>query len=366
MDIKFNILKPNIDLFEKYKEAFDEVISSGYYVLGHNVKLLEKNMSNLLGSRFVSCANGHDSLMMALILSGIKPGDKVLTTPLTAFATVLAILNLGAVPVFTDIDWKTGNMSLDAIDSVLEDVNAVIYVHLYGYLSKDILRLKSKCDERKIVLIEDCAQCHFAELNGKKSGTFGDFGCFSFYPTKNLGALGDAGGLSVNKEKADFEEAQKLRNYGQSQRYIHQTVGLNSRCDELQAALLNCRLEFCKYEFDKRASISEQYDSCIKNVNVEVLQTEKSNSRHSNHLYVIKVNDRDAFIRHMDKNNIEVQMHYPHLSSEQAAIKKYLPNYRPTPTPIAKAFSAKCVSLPNHLNLTYEDMDYICGVINEF
>lgn len=231
-------------LKEEVLASVSRVIESGWYVLGKEVDLFEQVWADLCAvPHAVGVGNGMDAIEIALRSLDIGPGDEVITTPITAFATVLAILRAGATPVLADIDPETALLDRDSVARcVSPNTKAIVLVHLYGQV-RDMDAWVGFCDHHSIYLIEDCAQSHLAKWRGKISGSFGIAGAYSFYPTKNLGALGD-GGMLITKHADLAERASRLRNYGQSVRYHHPEIGMNSRLDEIQAAILQVRLKW--------------------------------------------------------------------------------------------------------------------------
>lgn len=364
--IKFNDVVPEETLIDEHVASFRDFLKSGFYILGDKVEAFEKKFGNIHNSHFVSCANGHDAIVLALALSKVGPGDKVITTPLTAFATTQAILNVGAIPVFVDIEDDTGLLDIDKIGNLIEDVKAVVYVHLYGNMTNNIVKLARLCQEFNVKLIEDSAQCHFASLSGKFSGTIGDYGCFSFYPTKNLGTFGDAGGILINQKQEDIERAKSIRNYGQLKKYEHQYLGLNSRCDELQSALLLNRMKYWEKDFLTRATMAQYYNKNIDNSLVTKLSRDPNTASHSNHLYVVRVKKRKTFMEYLRGQNIETAIHYPITCNKQPAFLNSSSGGVEHACPVAEQFSNECVSLPLHLRLEQASLEAICEAINEY
>ncbi len=221
------------EMREAMIDAARKVVESGWYVLGNEVASFERQWAEVCGvAHGVGVANGMDAIEIALRALDIGPGDEVITTPMTAFATVLAIIRSGAIPVLADIDPDTAILSRESVMRCLSSkTKAVVLVHLYGQI-RQMPDWQALCEEHGIHLVEDCAQAHLAELQGRVAGSFGVIGAYSFYPTKNLGAVGDAGML-VTADASIAEKAQRLRNYGQSQRYHHPVRGMNSRLDEI-------------------------------------------------------------------------------------------------------------------------------------
>ena len=252
-------------------EAVKRVIDSGWYILGRECVAFESLWAATVGCKYgVGVANGMDAIEIGLRALNIRPGDEVITTPMTAFATVLAILRTGATPVLADIEENSGLLSIESTARcITKNTKAIILVHLYGQL-RDIDKWLEFVQNTDIVLIEDCAQSHIAKWNNKTAGSFGKFSAHSFYPTKNLGALGDAGMLTTDCENVN-SRARVLRNYGQSERYHHPDVGLNSRLDEIQAAVLIARYKYLLDFTEKRKYIANQYFRYIHNPILELL-----------------------------------------------------------------------------------------------
>ena len=233
-----------------------------------------------------------EAIEIGLRSLGIGPGDEVITTAMTAFATVLAVLRAGAIPVLADIDPMTGLLDLSSVKRCLTaKTKAVLLVHLYGHVS-NMDSWVEFCSNHQVFLLEDCAQSHLAKWKGKSSGSFGKWGAFSFYPTKNLGALGDGGAL-VTWDKQVSEKAKILRNYGQSIRYHHPELGLNSRLDELQAALISVRFNWLDRFTERRKKIAKSYYEGISNPLIAFLSRPRDEENHVYHLFVILCEDRD-------------------------------------------------------------------------
>jgi len=260
--------------------AAKRVLDSGWYVLGKELESFEHQWADACGAAHgVGVANGMDAIEIALRALDIGPGDEVITTSMTAFATVLAITRAGAVPVLADIESETGLLSADSVRRCISGrTKAVLLVHLYGQV-RDMESWVALCDRHGIALIEDCAQAHLATWQGKVAGTYGRVGAYSFYPTKNLGAPGDAGML-VTSDKMIAEKSARLRNYGQSVRYHHPELGLNSRLDEIQAAMLSARLHWLTEFTERRRDIAEAYFSGLNHPLVQPLTRPQEKSAH--------------------------------------------------------------------------------------
>jgi dTDP-4-amino-4,6-dideoxygalactose transaminase len=313
--IKFNNFDRVYKAHEKeIDQAIKNVLQSSWYVLGTQVDTFEKKLADYVGTKYaVGVASGTDALILSLMCADIGPGDEVITTDLTAYATITAIQAVGAQAVCVDVSPETGLIDPVKIeDAINAQTKAVIPVHLYGQACEmnDILELTKRTNT---TVIEDCAQAIGAKDHGKIVGSAGDFGCFSFYPTKNLGAYGDAGAICTNSKK-DYEKLKQLRNYGQTERYIHGIKGLNSRLDEIQAAILNVKIDFLGKLTQRRRDIAERYIYELPN---ELLLQFKTTSVF--HLFPIKVENRDSVLKKLNESGIESLIHYPIPVSQQDA-----------------------------------------------
>lgn len=345
-------------------DAVERVIRSGWWVLGREVEEFESDWSSWIGvGNTVGVANGLDAIEIGLRVLSIGIGDEVITTPMTAYATVLAIIRTGATPVLADIDTDTAILSLESVRRCLSSkTKAVVLVHLYGQAGP-ANELKSLCDNYGIHLLEDCAQAHGAKLDGKSVGTFGTVAAWSFYPTKNLGAIGDGGALTTDDDEL-AKKARVLRNYGQSERYHHPVVGMNSRLDEIQAAILKVRLAYIDVWIRKRIEITSKYDLEIDNSYIRLMLAPLDKEKHVRHLYVLKSSRRDELIQYLRSKDISSLIHYPISIHLQAACLE-LPR-DPLGLPAAEEHSRSCLSLPCHPFLTDAEIDYIIETINCF
>ena len=258
-------------LLEAELSACEDVIRSGWWILGAKVEEFEKRWAAWIDSRYgVGCANGLDAIEMGLRAIGVGAGDEVITTPMTAFATGLGIIRAGATPVLADIQLDTAMLDIDSVKRcITKKTKAILLVHLYGQIGP-VIELRDLANEHGLQLIEDCAQAHGASLSGVSAGKFGTFAAWSFYPTKNLGAVGDAGALTTDVANI-AESARVIRNYGQSERYQHPIFGMNSRLDELQAALLLAKIEHLPDWINRRRQVAKRYAAEIRNEWVELL-----------------------------------------------------------------------------------------------
>lgn len=327
---------------EGLEKAAVDVIRSGRFLFGEHNESFETSFKQWLGiDNAVTCANGTDALTLAVCALGIGEEDKVITVPNTAFATACAITRSGATPVFVDIDPETWLLDINqATDAIDNDTKVILPVHLYGYVC-DILKIYENIPAG-IHVVEDCAQAHGAELNGKKVGTFGDIGAFSFYPSKNMCALGDAGMVVTNNTNY-ADRMRQFRFYGQESRDHHIETGMNSRMDEIQAAFLLLELEHVDQWVNRRREIAIQYnDGLDPDTFKRPVSAEGSNP--SYHLYVVTVDDREEFRRVLASDGIDTGVHYPVPIHLQPAYS-YL-GYARGDLPNAEALADHIVSLP--------------------
>lgn len=344
--------------------AAERVIRSGWYVLGQELKQFEQAWAKTCGTDCaVGVGNGMDAIEIGLRSIGIGPGDEVITTSMTAFATVLAIIRAGATPVLADIDESTALLSIDSVQRCLSsETRAVLLVHLYGQID-DMSRWQALCDRARIHLLEDCAQAHLASWNQQVAGSFGTWGAYSFYPTKNLGAIGDAGALVTQSEEI-AERAMCLRNYGQSDRYHHPELGVNSRLDEMQAALLSVRLPWLNKFTDRRREIAHQYHQNICNPHIELLAPPKDRSNHVYHLFVIRCQSPKSLIQHLQAQDIAALQHYPVPVHYQPPCKEI--RHDPSGLENVERHASQCVSLPCHPYLKDQDIAKVISAVNSY
>jgi dTDP-4-amino-4,6-dideoxygalactose transaminase len=346
------------------QEAATSVFASHYYVLGNQVTEFESEWADYCGSQHaVGVANGLDALEIILRTQGIGAGDQVITTPMTAVATILGIIRAGATPVLADIDPETALLDPASVERCInEKTRAIILVHLYGQV-RNMATWQRLCDSHGIALIEDCAQSHGAQENGVGCGSFGVAGAFSFYPTKNLGAIGDAGALVTNDPKID-QQARIIRNYGQVNRYEHLEIGMNSRLDELQAAILRVRLNWLDEFTARRKQIALRYQAGITNQWVKLLAAPLNPEQHVYHLFVLTTPFRDQMQQHLTELGVETLIHYPISADQQVALAGIATD--PLGLPHAKEHSDTCLSIPCHPQLTDSDLDHVIASVNSF
>lgn len=346
--------------------AVERVGASGWYVLGKEVEAFEMAFANFCSApHAVGVASGLDAIEIGLRALDIAPGDAVLTTPLTAFPTTLAILRAGGTPVFVDVD-EHGLLDLDRCDQLLEkraDIRHCVPVHLYGQ-SIDLRRLRTLGEKFGLRIVEDAAQAHGASFDGEPVGSVGDVTAYSFYPTKNLGALGDAGALTCRQESI-AARARSLRNYGQSARYVHDELGLNSRLDELHAAILgDALLPRMTAWTQRRREIAGWYREALGGSAVTPLPVSDP-AGCVYHLFPVRVRKgtRDAFRDFLSAGGIDNAVHYPTLVFAQEAVAQ---RYQAVDTPIAFAIATEEVSLPIHPLITDDEVSRVIDRCREW
>ena len=344
--------------------AVNRVIKSGWYILGPEVKSFEKQWAQICKAKYgIGVGNGMDAIEIILRSMNIGPGDEVITTPMTAFATVLAILRAGAIPVLADIEADTALLSMDSARRCISPrTKAVVLVHLYGQM-KELDSWKLFCDEQHIFLIEDCAQSHLAAWNDRPGGNFGIAGAYSFYPTKNLGALGD-GGMIITSNEGLARTASSLRNYGQSVRYEHPLVGMNSRLDEIQAAILSVKSNWLNKHTARRREIAMQYLTNIQNQHVNNLSAPINIESHVYHLYVVTSNHRNNLQAYLNSRSIQSLIHYPIPIHHQQSCLDIARDSMGLAN--SEKHAAQCLSLPCHPYMAQEDIDEVIKTVNSF
>lgn len=351
-------------LLEQELAAIERALRSGWYILGNEVKDFESAWAKRCGVSFaIGVGNGMDAIEIGLRSLGIGSGDEVITTPMTAFATVLAIIRAGAIPVLADIDLRTGLLDPVSVERCLSGhTRALLLVHLYGQI-RQMDKWYELCAHANIYLLEDCAQAHLAYSNGRTAGGFGVWGAYSFYPTKNLGAIGDGGALITNSE-AIAQQAHVLRNYGQTQRYHHQEIGLNSRLDEVQAALLSVRLTWLDAFTKRRQQIARAYFDGINNSKVKLLAKPVEAENHVYHLFVVLCEQREHFSQFLTSHGISSLSHYPVAIHHQPPTQDLRRD--PQGLPNAELYAQLCLSIPCHPQMSDADISQVIEIVNEY
>lgn len=354
-------------LFNKYKDEFEQaaldVLRSGWYVLGNNVKEFENEFASSIGSKYcIGVDNGTNAIKLGIQALGIGPGDEVIVQANTYIATVLGITVNGATPVFVEPN-EFHNMDDKCVEAKITDkTKAILVTHLYGQATK-LDKIISLCNKYNLFLLEDCAQSHYAKYKNKSVGTFGKFGFFSFYPTKNLGAFGDAGAIVTDDEEL-YKKVVMLRNYGSSVRYHFELEnGSNSRLDEIQAALLRVKIRHSNEITNEKIYIANRYLDEIKNECIKHPVVDKDCTSVW-HLFVMEVENRDAFIKHMLDCGVKTDIHYPippHLSE----CYKYL-KHKEGEFPRAEYLANHVVDLPIFNGMTEEEIEMVIKAVNSY
>lgn len=352
---------------EKLRNRFEDIFARTAFVAGPDVEAFETHFAQYLGTRFaVGVASGTDALYLALQACGIGTGDIVVTIPTTFVATVSEITRVGARPLFVDIDPDTRDFNYAVLENAvtLPGVRAIMPVHMYGFAC-DMDKVMRIAGKYNLKVIEDAAQAHGATYKGKKAGTFGDAGIFSFYPGKNLGAYGD-GGMVVTNDEGIATHVKELRNHGGIAKYTHRILGGNSRLDTLQAAVLDEKLKHLDDWNEHRQSIASMYGVGFAFLREVKVFHPLSNTEAIYHLYAIGVRaeERDELMRHLATKGIETGVHYPkplHLLQPFADL-----GYREGEFPVAEEYCKTAVSLPMFPGMTDEQVHYVIDAVHEF
>ena len=363
MEIGLAVLDRQFELYkEEYEAAALRTLRSGWYILGPEVEAFETELADFLGSRFcVGLNSGLDALILAVRALGIGAGDEVIVPSNTYIATVLGITENGAIPVFVEPD-EYHNLDADKIAAAITPrTKAIMVVHLYGQAA-NMEKIGRLAEDNGLYLLEDCAQSHGARFAGKMTGTFGDIGCFSFYPTKNLGAFGDAG--AVVTDNAELAEKLRMpRNYGSRVKYHNEITGVNSRLDEMQAALLRVKLKHLAELTAERKNIAARYLAGIKNPVLRLPQL-REGADHVYHQFVVMTEKRDEFKEYLKNNGIDTVIHYP-IPPHLAECYKTL-GLKKGDLPIAERYAGEVLSLPMFNGMTEAEIAYVIDVCNGY
>ncbi|TNH45201.1 DegT/DnrJ/EryC1/StrS family aminotransferase [Photorhabdus luminescens] len=360
----------NLKHKEELKEAYSRVADSGWYIMGNELKCFEQEFAKYCGTKYsIGVANGLDALILVLRawkeLGKIKDGDEVIVPANTYIASVLAITENNLKPILVEPDQDTYNLSPNNVRSAItEKTKVILPVHLYGQISPmpEIMKI---ADEHNLLVLEDSAQAHGAEIAGKKAGNWGHASGFSFYPGKNLGALGDAGTITTNDEELTTT-IKALRNYGSHEKYKNIYQGINSRLDELQAAFLSVKLKYLNIETEYRRSIAKYYLKNINNPYIKLPITIEQNSLHPKnhvwHLFVINCSHRDQLQQHLYEKGIQTLIHYPIPPHKQSAY----PEWNELDLPITEKIHQQVLSLPLDPTMNIEAIEYVIDIVNGF
>jgi dTDP-4-amino-4,6-dideoxygalactose transaminase len=360
---------PLVDLKKQYQDIKEEIMTEVGQVLdgmqlflGKNVQTVEANFAAYCGTAYgIGVGSGTEALHIALLGCGIGPGDEVITVSNTFIATVEAIILTGATPVFVDIDPENFNMDATQIEAAITDrTRAIIPVHMYGQPAnmEPVLKL-AKAYNLKV--IEDSCQAHGSEYRGKRTGSLGDVGCFSFYFTKNLGAYGEAGMITTS-DPGIAERCRMLRDHGQNAKYYHSLMGVNGRLDEIQAAILKVKLPHLDEWIEKRRSVARAYGNELPSQLIK--PAEMPWAKHVYHLYVVRTPERNRLKEWLESKGIGAGMHYPVPVHMQEAWRRY--GGKEYSLPVTEKITSEILSLPMYPELSEEEVDYICECIGEF
>jgi len=344
-------------------QKFEEIYDRGWFIDGENCTAFENHFAEFCGVPYcVGCGNGLDALHMILLGLGIGAGDEVIVPAQTYIATALAVTYAGAKPVYVDIEPQYYALDPEKLEAAITPhTKAIIMVHLYGQVGR-LDEVSAIAAKHGLVLIEDAAQAHGAEYRGKRTGSLAYAAGFSFYPGKNLGALGDGGGVcTTSAELADHVRA--LSNYGSHKKYVHEYQGFNSRLDELQAGLMDVKMTCLERWLQERERIASRYLAEVQNPKVK-LPAVNPDGRHAWHLFAILAEDRAAMEAHLDKYGVSHQIHYPFAMHQHQAYRDL--GYRQGDFPVAEMSAAQELSLPIYYGMTDEQIEYVIGVINRF
>jgi len=357
----FNFKRERAGIQQGIFEVIERVFESGRFVLGDEGTAFETEFSSYIGAKYgIGVNSGSDALFLALKALGIGANSEVITVSHTFVSTVDSIMRCGAKPVFVDIEPDTYCINTAKIeDKITEKTKAILPVHLYGHPAKmdQILKIAKQHD---LSVVEDACQAHGAEYKGKKVGSFGDAGCFSFYPVKNLGAYGDGGIVTTNDSNL-AESVRMLRNYGQSKKYHHDLVGINSRLDELQAAVLRVKLLHLDEWNETRRRLVKLYVDVLDQTNI-ILPVERAYAKHAYHLFVVRLAEREKCQRLLQKRGIQTQIHYPIPVHKQ---KSYIEFENAKDMSVTETICNEILSLPLYPSLTDEEVTYIGGATKD-
>jgi dTDP-4-amino-4,6-dideoxygalactose transaminase len=364
MNVPFLDLKAQYEgIKDEVEGAIREVIDSCAFAGGPFVEKFEHAFAQFCGSEHaIGVGSGTEAIWLALVALGVGNGDEVITVPNTFIATAEAISLSGATPVFVDIDQKTCNMDVSALEqAITPKTKAVIPVHLYGQMA-DMYPILDLASTYKLYVVEDACQAHGAEYHGKRAGTLGDAGCFSFYPGKNLGAYGDAGAVVTNQE-ALAAAIRSLRDHGQTVKYLHKVIGWNARMDGIQAAVLDVKLKHLASWNDARRRHADYYTRSLAGIEEIQCPIEVPHASHVYHIYPIFTNNREKLIAKLEKRNIQYGIHYPDPVHLQPAYRML--NHTHGDFPHAENTAAMQLSLPMYPELSQEQLAYVVETLKD-
>lgn len=352
------------EIEDQILDELRKVLANGKYILGPNVAMLEKEICRKLGvTDAVGVANGTDALVLALESCGIGPGDEVITTPFTFFASSEAIVRVGAIPVFADVDKQTYQLDPAKIpDQITQHTKAILVVHLFGQTA-EMDEIMAIAKQHRLKVIEDACQAFGAKYKGKEAGSIGDVGCFSFFPTKNLPTAGDGGLITTNNKKI-ADSIRSLRAHGSNRKYIHDAIGYNSRLDEMHAAILLQSLSRIDDWNNRRIELANRYSSALKDLTYIQLPKTAKDCHHIFHLYCIRSLQREKLMDHLEKSGITTGVYYPLCLHLQKSLKHL--GYRKGDFPHAEKLSNQIFALPLFPGLTFTEQDIVIQALRTF
>jgi len=363
VDIQFTALKRAFETYqEEYEEAALRVLRSGWYVLGTELEHFEQDFAQYIGMSYgIGVNSGQDALILAVRALGIGKGDEVITQGNAYIASVFGITENDATPVFVEPDEYFG-MDPEKIEAAITPrTKAILPVHLYGQIC-DMEKIHAIAKKHDLLVIEDCAQCHGSSINGKKAGSFSDISCFSFYPTKPLGAFGDAGICLTNSKKLN-ERLRMLRFYGSKVKYVSEISGINTRMDELQAAILSVGLKHLEEGNAYRQRIAKLYLEGVRNPQIKLPQT-REHCTNVYHIFAILCQRRKELMQYLEERGVHVQIHYPIPPHLSPCYKEFA--YERGDFPLTESYADCEISLPCYLGMRDEEVRYVIDAINDF
>jgi len=367
------------DIREELHQAWDDIFSTMHLMLGPNMKAFENEFAAYSQtSHGVGVGSGTAAVHLGLTALGVRPGDEVIAPSFTFFATVEAVIHAGAIPVMLDVETETATLSPEAVATFIREngqrrgdelfnkvsgrrISAMIPVHLYG-MPADMDALTSIARDNRLKILEDCAQAHGADYNGRKIGSFGDAAAYSFYFSKNLSALGE-GGIVLTPHEKVRDALDRLRLHGQTDKYTHGEIGYNSRLDEMQAVVLRLKLKHLERWNQRRIELAGRYDRALRNLPVTPI-TPPAGRNAVYHLYVIRTSRRDELMEYLRERRIGVGVHYPIPCHLQPALSNL--GYRKGDLPVSEQLADEVLSLPMHPHLSHDEVDQVAAAIRDF
>ena len=356
-----NLAKLNCEFESFFKISFENFLKKGWYILGDEVNKFEQNFANYCGAKYcIGVANGLDALELGIDIFEFPEKSEIIVPSNTYIASILAIINTGNIPVLVEPDITTYNINADLIEAkITTKTKAILVVHLYGQAAQ-MDKICALAKKYNLEIIEDCAQAHGATFNNQHVGTFGKIGAFSFYPTKNLGALADAGAIITSDEEL-FNKIKALRNYGSEKKYYNKYIGRNSRLDELQAVFLNIKLPYLNKINEHKRTLANIYNQLLTNNIIKPI--ESLENYHTYHIYNIRTTQRDALKSYLLNNGIHTEIHYPVSPNKQEGYKNY---FISTENPISERIHETTLSLPISYANTETEIKHISTIVNKY